>query len=145
MNTDRAHSQTDVEALIERMSLVRSNGYDHAIELQGEASRLIDWTEYVRAKPLASVAVASLLGFGIVRSTMRMVSEPSAPISTDRSFPVATKRMNSSLLSGFGALATSIATAAVKNYFTTLVQRNTSEESSDDRFRKFRSKEQNVS
>lgn len=141
MTGETPNSEHNAEAIIERMRLVRSAGHDHADELHGEAKRLFDWTEYVRAKPLVSIAVASLLGFSIVRSAMRTVSKPNLPDSMARSLPIATKSMRSTLTTGFINLAISIANSAVKNYFATLSQRNNSGGVYNDRFRQFNSKD----
>ena len=145
MNAEITSSDSDVEALVERMRMVRATGYDHASELHGEAKRLVDWTEYVRAKPFVSIAVASLLGFSIVRSAMRVVCEPSSPVLAAKSSPNATRSIRSTLASGLVTLATSIASSAIKNYFATHAQRRIREEGSDDRFRNFNSKDQQVS
>ncbi len=145
MTGETPNSDHDAEAIIERMRLVRSAGHDHADELHGEAKRLVDWTEYVRSKPLFSIALASLLGFSIVRSAMRTVSEPYLPIAMARSLPIPTKSIRSTLTTGFISLAMSIANSAVKNYFATLSQRNNSEGVYNDRFRQFNSKDQDFS
>ena len=70
-------SAGDVDELLARMQSVRACGYYHAEVLHGEAKRLVDWKEYVRAKPLMSIAVASLVGFSIVRSTLLANSQTS--------------------------------------------------------------------
>ena len=145
MNGEIPNSENDADAIIERMRLVRTAGHDHADELHGEAKRLVDWTEYVRAKPLVSIAVASVLGFSIARSAMRTVSEPSLPDSAAKGLPIATKSIRSSLTKGLVTLALSIATSAVKNYFVTLSQRSNSEGVSNDRFRHFNTKDQKLS
>ena len=65
---DASKPESDVNELLARMQKVRASGYSHAGELHGEAKRLVDWKEYVRSRPLTSIAVASLVGFSIVRS-----------------------------------------------------------------------------
>jgi hypothetical protein len=59
------------------MRMVRMSGNAHAIDLQGKAKRLVDWKEYVKAKPILSVASVSLLGFGLVRNLMLAAPKPS--------------------------------------------------------------------
>ncbi len=136
----------EVDELIERMRAVRASGYDHAGALHGEAKRLVDWKEYVRSKPLVSIAVASLVGFSVVRGTFRS-SSPS-PSSTSapgtNSVLMPTSSNQASWKSSVIALATNVATTAVKHYFTTLVQRGKTGGGFHDRFRNAGSKEETI-
>ena len=122
----------DVETLIERMRYVRSAGQSHASELQGEAKRLVDWKEYVLAKPIVSIAAASVLGFAIVRSTMRAISSPTPSSDDARIRPATESSVVSNVASGAMALGTSIASSAIKSYFANLVQRSLVERGSSD-------------
>lgn len=134
----------EVDELIERMRAVRASGYDHAGALHGEAKRLVDWKEYVRSKPLVSIAVASLVGFSVVRSTLRG-SSPLTSSSLGFS-PVTTPSSSNQVTwkNSVIALATNVATTALKHYFTTLIQRGKTEGGFHDRFRNSGSKEERV-
>ena len=134
----------EVDDLIERMRAVRASGYDHAGALHGEAKRLVDWKEYVRSKPLVSIAVASLVGFSVVRSTLRS-SSPLTSSSLGFS-PVTTPSSSNQVTwkNSVISLATNVATTALKHYFTTLIQRGKTEGGFHDRFRNSGSKEERV-
>lgn len=122
----------DVEAIIERMRYVRSAGHSHASELQGEAQRLVDWKEYVLAKPLVSIAAASVFGFAIVRSTIRAISS-TTPISYDAKIrPAKESSVVANVTNGAMALGASIVSSALKSYFANLVQRSLVERGSSD-------------
>ena len=134
----------EVDDLIERMRAVRASGYDHAGALHGEAKRLVDWKEYVRSKPLVSIAVASLVGFSVVRSALRG-SSPLTSSSLGFS-PVTTPSSSNQVTwkNSVISLATNVATTALKHYFTTLIQRGKTEGGFHDRFRNSGSKEERV-
>lgn len=127
----------DVDSIIGRMHALRSSGRSHAVELQGEAQRLVDWKEYVLTKPLVSVAAASVLGFAIVRSTMRAFTLPQARSSAVLSVPSTDRSLKSSFAGGVISLGTSIASSAIKSYFSNLIQRSISERGSSDRLHEF--------
>jgi hypothetical protein len=130
----------DANSIMDRMRSVRSSGRSHAYELQGEAHRLVDWKEYVLTKPLVSLAVTSVLGFAIARSTMRAITKPQAtfpPISGDT---INNSAARASFASGALALGTAIASSAIKSYFANLIQRSISERDSSDRLHKFNSR-----
>lgn len=119
--------EDDADLILKRMQAVRSAGHCHADELQGEMKRLVDWKEYVLAKPLFSVAAASVLGFALVRSTARSVSRSvpqSQPILSDVTPAVSLK---STIASGVLSLASTLASSAIKSYIASLSQRNKSE------------------
>lgn len=122
----------EVAALIERMRYVRSAGNLHASELQGEAQRLVDWKEYVLAKPLVSIAAASVFGFALARSTMRAISRTTRSSNDSQSRPTAESSVLANVASGAMALGTSIASSALKSYFANLVQRSLVERGSSD-------------
>ena len=125
----------DIELLIERMNTVRSAGYSHAEQLQGEAKRLVDWREYVLAKPISSVAFASILGFVITRSTMNSTPRPiSNPLPLEKS-ELVNASVPASFAGGVIGLATSIASSAIKSYVANWVQARILERSSHDRLR----------
>lgn len=132
-----------VDELIEQMRAVRASGHDHAGALHGEAKRLVDWKEYVRSKPLVSIAVASLVGFSFVRGAFRG-SSPSSSASKINSVVMRSSPNQVSWKSSVIALATNVATTALKHYFTTLIQRGKAEGGSNDRFRNSGSKEERV-
>ena len=116
MSAAQSKTEVDVEQIIERMRSVRMSGHDHVVELQGEAKRLVDWKEYVRAKPILSVAVASLVGFGVVRNTLFVVSEPPPSLLAMGAPPVDNKSIRSTIGSSIATLATSIVSNAVRTY-----------------------------
>ncbi len=134
----------DVDELMERMRAVRASGYDHAGSLHVDAKRLVDWKEYVRSKPLVSIAVASLVGFGVVRSTFRGTSPPTS--SSPEFYPAVTPSSSNQATwkSSAISLATNVATTALKHYFTTLIQRGKTEGGFHDRFRNSGSQEERV-
>ncbi len=141
---DSSKPADDVNGLLERMKIVRATGYDHAGELHVEAKRLVDWKEYVRAKPLMSVAVASLVGFSIVRVTLGTSSR--AIGSTDSSIPSLERSISrqSSWTSGAMALVTNVASTAIKHYIVSLLQTRRTEGNFNDRFRNNGTHEQNI-
>jgi hypothetical protein len=135
----------EVDELIERMRAVRASGYDHAGALHGKAKRLVDWKEYVRSKPLVSVAVASLVGFSVVRGTFRG-SSPSTSSSASGLHPAVTPSSSNQATwkRSVISLATNVATTALRHYFSTLIQRGKMEGGFHDRFRDAGSKEERV-
>lgn len=137
--SDAEQNTREADLLIDRMRSVRSAGYAHAHELQREAKRLVDWKEYVLTKPLVSVAASTLLGFVIIRSTVR-AARSSMPQSLDakRNF-ASTASRNSTLVGSAVSFATSLATSAIKSYVASFVQGIISERSTDDRLQKFNS------
>ncbi len=136
----------EVDEIMERMRAVRASGHDHAGALHGEAKRLVDWKEYVRSKPLISIAVATLVGFSVMRSTFG-ASSPSTTTSPSTGFqPLVTPSSSNHATwkSSVISMATNLATTALKNYFSTLLQRGKSEGGFHDRFRNSGSKEERV-
>ncbi|MEI7460366.1 MAG: hypothetical protein WCK15_13220 [Pirellula sp.] len=134
MSAVHSKTEVDVEQIIERMRSVRMSGHDHVVELQGEAKRLVDWKEYVRAKPILSVAAASLVGFGVIRNALFVVSKPppsmlamGAPLVDNNSF-------RSTIGSSIATLATSIVSNAVKTYIANMLQRGIATGEINDRF-----------
>ena len=137
-------STDDGNYLLSRMESVRASGYDHAGELHGEAKRLVDWKEYVRSKPIMSVAVASLIGFSVVRSTLGKSSQTNqVPLGTINSLESSTPSQ-STWKSGAIALVSNVATTAIKHYLASLLQRRSTEGGFNDRFRNTGSQEQNI-
>ena len=129
-----------VDSIIGRMHALRSSGRSHAVELQGEAQRLVDWKEYVLTKPLVSVAAASVLGFAFVRSTMRALTLPKPTGSAVFSDPPTDRSPKSNFAGGVISLGTSIASSAIKSYFANLIQRSISERGSSDRLQELNSR-----
>ncbi len=129
-----------VDSIIGRMHALRSSGRSHAVELQGEAQRLVDWKEYVLTKPLVSVAAASVFGFAIVRSTMLALSKPKVLSSTVAIDSSTARPLKSNFAGGVISLGTSIASSAIKSYFANLIQRSISEGGSSDRLHEFNSR-----
>lgn len=134
----------DGDELLSRMQAVRASGYDHAGELHGEARRLVDWKEYVRSKPIMSVAVASVIGFSMIRSTLGMSSQTNPLPSRNTNVLENSTSSQSSWKSGAIALVSNVATTALKHYFASLLQRRSTEGGFNDRFRNTGSKEQNI-
>lgn len=140
----------DADELLARMQLVRESGYCHADELHSEARRLLDWREYVRSKPLMSIAVASLIGFRFVRGALR--SSPrlqaaipvNAAILQDSKSSQSSQSSQSSWKSVAFALAANVASTAAKHYLVSLIQPRRSEGGFNDRFRNSGSKEQSI-
>ena len=133
MSLLNAHPKTDTDQIIERMRLVRTSGKDHAIDLQGEAKRLLDWKEYVRAKPILSVVSATLLGFGVVRQLIFASSKPSTIPSTIQSLKLEPSPLKTTLSSSIAKLASTIVTNAVKTYVANLMQHGAGKGNSHDR------------
>ncbi len=140
-----ASKQTgDVDELLARMQSVRASGHYHAGELHGEANRLVDWKEYVRSKPLMSIAVASLVGFSVVRSTLGTNSPANIPLPGRTTDFGNTKPNQASWKSGAIALVANVASTAIKHYFASLLQPRKTEGGFNDRFRNTSSKEQSI-
>ena len=135
MKAVQSKAETEAEQIVERMCSVRKAGYDHIVALQGDAKRLIDWKEYVRAKPILFVAAASLLGFSIVRKTGHVASKSSSPTMVVGDSANDPKSFRSTLTSSVVKLATSMASNAIKSYIVNMIQRGKPEGSSNDRFR----------
>lgn len=133
MTSPHSKAEVEVEQIIERMRLVRLSSKDHVIDLQGEAKRLVDWKEYVRAKPILAVAGASLLGFGLAHNLV----QPNPKLSTSlRTTPTGTTENIStrpSLGSTFATLAISILSNALRAHVASMMQRGTGKESPNDR------------
>lgn len=123
-----------MEQIIERMRSVRMSGHDHVVELQGEAKRLVDWKEYVRAKPILSVAAASLVGFGVIRNALFVVSKPPTSMLAMGAPLVDNKSIRSTIGSSIATLATSIVSNAVKTYIANMLQRGIATGEINDRF-----------
>ncbi len=134
----------DVDELLARMQSVRASGRYHAGELHGEANRLVDWKEYVRSKPLMSIAVASLVGFSVVRSTLGTNSPRSHPLPDKTAVFENAKSSQSSWKSGAIALVANVASTAIKHYVASLLHPRKTEGGFNDRFRNSGSKEQSV-
>jgi hypothetical protein len=141
MSSLNSRLETDTSQIIERMRLVRRSGKDHAIDLQGEAKRLVDWKEYVKAKPILSVACASLLGFGLVRNLMLAASKPSPSSSTKQSTRSDPSPFKTTLSSSVANLASTIVTNAVKTYVASLMQNGPAKGNSHDQFQHESSKD----
>ncbi len=134
MSAAQSKTEVDVEQIIERMRSVRMSGHDHVVELQGEAKRLVDWKEYVRAKPLLSVAAASLVGFGVIRNALFVISKtPPSMVATGAPL-VDNKSIRSTIGSSIAVLATSIASNAAKTYIANMLQRGIAKGEINDRF-----------
>ncbi len=141
MSSQHVQRETDIDQIIERMRLVRMSGKDHAIDLQVEAKRLVDWKEYVRSKPILSVASVSLLGFWLARNLMLAASKPSPSSSTQQSLKLEPSPLKTTLSSSIANLASTIVTNAVKTYVANLMQHGTGKGNSHDRFQQDSSKD----
>lgn len=135
-----AQNTKEADLLIEQMGSVRTAGYAHVHELQKEAKRLVDWKEYVLTKPLASVAVSSLLGFVITRSIMSAATGPKPQSLDAKSSSASLVSRNSTITGEVVSFATSLATSAIKSFVASFLQGIISERSTDDRLQKFNSK-----
>jgi hypothetical protein len=135
MKSVLSKADTQAEQIAERMCSVRNAGYDHVVALQGEAKRLVDWKEYVRAKPILFVAGASLLGFSLVRKATQLVSKSASPTMVVGDSTNDSKSFRSTLTGSMATFATSMASNAIKSYIVNMMQRVNSEGSSNDRFR----------
>lgn len=73
----------DGDRIIARMSAIRAASHHHVEELHHEATRLVDWREYVRARPTLAIAAAAGVGFmltvGWRKKTTQVIVERSAP------------------------------------------------------------------
>jgi hypothetical protein len=134
MSAAHVKTELEVDKIIERMRSVRMSGHDHVVELQGEAKRLVDWKEYVRAKPLLSVTAASLVGFGVVRNAFLVVSDPPPSMLASGAPLVDSKSIRSTIGSSITTLATSIVSNAVKTYIANMLQRGIAKGEINDRF-----------
>ena len=144
---------SDVSELLARMQSVRACGNYHAEELHVEAKRLVDWKEYVRSQPLMSIAVASMVGFSIVRSALGTNSQSNPPLpcsttplenSNSSQSSQSIQPRQSNWKSGAIALIASVATTVAKYYLVTLLQPRRTEGGFNDRFRNTDSKEQSI-
>jgi len=127
-------TEDEADLLIRRMRAVRSEGYSHAVEIQEEAKRLVDWKEYVLAKPLTTVAASILLGFVVVRKFARVAPESqSQRLDTSQHLPTSTS-LGSTIARGAFTLATSVASTALRNYISQFTQDFTAGRKSNDRF-----------
>lgn len=134
MSPLKGQAETNADQIIERMRMVRMSGKAHAIDLQGEAKRLVDWKEYVRSKPILSVASVSLLGFGLVRSLILTASKPSPSLSTRQPTRSDTFPLKTTLSSSVANLAITFVTNAVKAYVANLMQNGKTKGNQHDRF-----------
>ena len=144
---DASKPESDVNELLARMQKVRASGYSHAGELHGEAKRLVDWKEYVRSKPLMSIAVASLVGFSIVRSTLGTNSHLNPALAssiTNLKNSTSRRSSSSSWKSGAIALVANVASIVMKHYLASLLQPRRPEGGFNDRFRNTGSNEQSI-
>jgi len=133
MNLSQA-TEDEAELLIRRMRTLRSEGHSHAGEIQEEAKRLVDWKEYVLAKPLTTVAASFLLGFVIVRSFANAKPESLSQRLNSSLLPAASGSLGSTIARGAITLATSVASSALKNYVSQFTQDFTSGREPNDRF-----------
>jgi len=111
------------EEIVDRMRQVRSSGLEHAGQLHVDARQLVDWKSYARARPLISVAVVSLIGFGAFRkwavagpSKSTLTTPSKQPTSPGIQIP---KGWRSSAI----AVISQIAQATLKKHLLNLVQR----------------------
>ncbi|HUP78975.1 MAG TPA: hypothetical protein VM260_10500 [Pirellula sp.] len=144
---ETCNRESDVNELLARMQKVRASGYNHAGELHGEAKRLVDWKEYVRSKPLLSVAVASLVGFSLVRSAVGTNSHAThARASSNNSLENlnSSQSSQSSWKSGAMGFVSNLASIALKHYLTSFLQPRNTEGGFNDRFRNTGSKEASI-
>jgi hypothetical protein len=108
--------------IIERMDVLRASGLRHAVELRTGAKRVVDWKEYVRAKPILFVAIASLSGFGLIRSIVSNTSRRSSPVKLSVEARNGTPSLRSTIGKSIGMAATAIVSSAVKNYVASLME-----------------------
>ena len=141
MSSLKGQAETNADQIIERMRMVRMSGNAHAIDLQGKAKRLVDWKEYVKAKPILSVASVSLLGFGLVRSLTLAASKPSPSSSTNQPIRSGTSPLKTTLSSSVANLAITFVTNAVKAYVANLMQNGITKGNLHDRFQQESSKD----
>ncbi len=72
----------DVNELLQRMRTLRNSGTRDVQQLQVEMERVSDWREHVRARPVATAVTAAVVGFVVVRTSMRQqrpIAAASAP------------------------------------------------------------------
>ena len=141
MSSLKGQAETDTDQIVERMRMVRMSGNAHAIDLQGKAKRLVDWKEYVKAKPILSVASVSLLGFGLVRNLMLAAPKPSPSSPTRQPTRSDTSPLKTTLSSSVANLAITVVTNAVKAYVANLMQNGTTKGNLHDRFHQESSKD----
>ena len=141
MSSLKGQAETDTDQIIERMRTVRMSGKAHATDLQRKAKRLVDWKEYVKAKPILSVASVSLLGFGLVRNLMVAASKPSPSSPTRQPARSDASPLKTTLSSSVANLAITVVTNAVKTYVANLMQHGTGKGNSHDRFQQESSKD----
>ena len=138
MNLKKSISNPD--EIVERMRQVRSSGFQRAVQLHDDAGRLFDWKEYARTRPLFSVAVVSMIGFGVVRMLTPGPNKSNIYSSSQRS--IASQRPNSARMqipsewrTSVIAIVSQFAQESLKKYLLNLVQRNVSERTSHDQSR----------
>ena len=143
MNLDRL-KEHEANCLIERMRTVRSAGYSHAGEIQEEAKRLVDWKEYVLAKPLTSVTATFLTGFVIVRGLTRIARESSSLTLNSKPNFLTSGSLGSTIARSAMTLATTVASSAVRNYISKFTHDITYGRESNDRSNELQSQDKNV-
>lgn len=104
----QAPKDDDGNQLVSRMRDIRHVSRIHVADLQDEAQRLGDWREYVRARPLLSVAAAAAVGFVL---TSRASSSKAPQAETAGSPPARV-----GVASGVLAFAASLAGNAVREF-----------------------------
>lgn len=101
----------EVSELLRRMQALRSTGDRDVRQLQNEMDRVTDWREYVRARPIASAAAATVAGFVIVRAIF--VKRPPAVTPTTAQVPRST---SGSALAFIGGMASTMARQWISDY-----------------------------
>jgi spore maturation protein SpmA len=114
--------------IIQQMNAIRNASEAHVADLHDEAQRLVDWREYVRAQPVASVATVAAIGFVVMNRMSSSNRCPVVPTSAIESPAVQQATANRSATdgvqpaiattvgSGMMAFLGSLASAAVKQY-----------------------------
>ncbi len=115
--TDMSH-EGDAELIQNLMKAVRDKRSERVFELQTEAHRLVDWKEYVRTAPIASLIGSAAAGFLVVNGLQR--SPPAAralPVqSPSTQSNAATNAATKARLPWLVSLAMPIVTNAAKKY-----------------------------
>ncbi len=114
------------DRLITEMKVIRLHGATALQELSEDMTRLTDWREHVRAKPLPFMFAAAALGYMLVPSKRTSVSKKApnfvVPENNNGVARPAKRVVNQPIANKLRAIAWAYASRWVQNYVTDLVK-----------------------
>ncbi len=110
------NSQSDAESIRRNMEAIRLKRSERVLDLHLEVNRLVDWKEYVRVAPMASLIGSVAAGFIVANSLSRTTAavEPPIPVGMQ----AITRETKATTIQWLGALLLPIATNAAKNFIS---------------------------